>query len=431
MPDILHFLPVIKLAAAFIIMLAAIRCRINLGISIIAGAATIALFFDLSPELWAGTAVFALSHPQTLMLSAIVLLILLLSDVLEKTGQTTRLMHAVSGHLRNPRLRLVFFPVLIGLLPMPGGAVFSAPMIGAVAEKMQLKDSTLTALNYWFRHIWETWWPLYPGIILAASMSGVPIATICLLGLPGMLVMVACGWYFLLRPAVLPLPEEFSDGKDAIPANSQYCMEKEGLPLLVAIAGAVFLETALSRLIPAIPFEVGIIVALAAGLMTAMLQNKETIHILKKALLRRHLWQMVLVIASIFIFKGVLDAAGVVKQLAKLGDDQVALTASTIILPFCVGAVSGITMAYVGATFPLIISLVAQAGMQEYLPAYIVLAIFSGFTGIMATPLHICFVLTCQYFRCSLGSAWRKIAPACLVLFCCGLAYHSLLLLSL
>jgi len=428
-PDSL--LPLIKLAAAFIIMLLAIRFRVNLGLSIISGGAAVGLFFGLAPDMWLPTVFTGLTSPQTLMLAAIVLLILLLSDVLEKSGQTLRLMDALSGYLKNPRLRLVFFPMLIGLLPMPGGAVFSAPMIGAVASRMQVSKDTLAALNYWYRHVWETWWPLYPGIILAASLSGIPITTICAFGLPGMAIMLAAGWFFMLRPAVLSLPPATVQTDSTVTASTPKAVLRQGLPLLVAIGGSVLLETVLAFSAQGIPFESGVIAALAAGILTAAVQNKGSAGILAASLRHRHLWQMVLVIAAIFVFKEMLNTTGAVHQLAQLAGGRTALTVSCIFMPFIVGAVSGITMAYVGATFPLIVSLAVQAGLQDSLTAYVMLAIFSGFTGIMATPLHVCFVLTCQYFHCTLSKAWRHVALPCLLLFCSGLVYHGLLLLWL
>ena len=43
---------------------------------------------------------------------------------------------------------------------MPAGALFSAPFVAAVDEGGELESSHKVAINYWFRHIWEDWWPL-------------------------------------------------------------------------------------------------------------------------------------------------------------------------------------------------------------------------------------------------------------------------------
>ncbi len=424
MPPLMSLMPLIKLASVFVVMLVAIRCRITLMLSICLGSVVMALLFGLPFSQWPATVGWALLQPQTLYLAIIVALILLLSDILDKTGQATRLMDSLAGYLRHPRLRIIFFPVLIGLLPMPGGAVFSAPMLGSVSEKLRVAPQDRVLLNYWFRHIWETWWPLYPGIILAASICDIPIAHLALVGLPGMAVMLLLGWFFLLRPGVLVL-EDAGNGVPAV-RNARSVL-RFGLPLLVAIVGAVGMEVGLSLFLPGVPFEIGVMAALAAAIGAAMGQNPGSGRIIVQSLGRRHLWDMLGVVASIFIFKDMLQAAGVITQLSAMAGGTAALFAAATLLPYLVGLVSGITLAYVGATFPLLTGLIVQTGMQEHQIAYVMLAIFSGFTGIMSSPLHICFVLSCQYFKVDIGTAWRRLVLPCILLISSGIAYFMVL----
>ena len=129
--------------------------------------------FGLGPVPLVKAGVLALTQEKFHFLIAIVGLILILSDAMERSGQSKRLMNALSGFLRSPRLRLVFFPALIGLLPMPGGAVFSAPMVKTVSEDMRISNSQRAVVNYWFRHVWELVWPLYPGIILTLGLANI------------------------------------------------------------------------------------------------------------------------------------------------------------------------------------------------------------------------------------------------------------------
>lgn len=424
MPSADVMLPLVKLAAVFAVMLAGIRLRLGLILSICLGSPVMALLYGLPVGRWPATVGEALVQPQTLYLAVIVALILLLSDVLEKTGQAARLMDSLAGYLRHPRLRIVFFPLLIGLLPMPGGAVFSAPMLGSVAERLRVPAQDRVLLNYWYRHVWETWWPLYPGIILAASISGLPIGEIALYGLPGMAVMLGLGWVFLLRPGKLTLDELV--GVAAAPRDIRQVM-RHGTPLFIAIAGAVGLEVGLALFAPDVPFELGVMAALAAAILAAVVQNPGSAALVLRALFSKHLWIMLGVVASIFIFKDMLQAAGVIAQLSALAHGDGALFAAATVLPYLVGLVSGITLAYVGATFPLLTGIIVQTGMQDHMAAYLVLAIFSGFTGIMSSPLHICFVLSCQYFKVDIGTAWRRLVVPCVLLISSGMLYFGLL----
>ncbi|WP_316899457.1 DUF401 family protein [Pseudodesulfovibrio indicus] len=417
--------PFLKVLFAFLIMLAGMRFKIGLGLSILAGGAIMGLLFGMGLLPIARTGVLALTQEKFLFLAAIVGFILILSDAMERSGQSKRLMEALSGFLTSPRLRLVFFPALIGLLPMPGGAVFSAPMIKTVSEDMRISNSDRAVLNYWFRHVWELIWPLYPGIILTLALADIQIIDLISYTWPGTPIMLLAGWIFFLRPGVL-------GAKDlAIPMlpvkRSKSAALREGLPLLIAIVGAIGLETSIAAFAPTIPFELGVVVALAAAVVCVMVQNTQLgLKFLRDVLTKKSLWSMIFVITAIFVFKDILQAAGVVEEMARVAGGEAALFASAAFLPFLVGLVAGINVAFVGATFPLLLGVLASLNMQDQMIPYIVLATFCGFTGVMISPIHICFILTCEYFQCDLASTWRKVVGPCLVFLASGVGLFFL-----
>jgi len=412
-------LPFVKVIAAFCLMLVGIRNKLGLALSILAGGLFMGLIFGLSITALLKASSLALVQEKFLFLATIVGAILILSDALERSGQSGRLMDALSGYLVRPRLRLIFFPALIGLLPMPGGAIFSAPMVKAVSAGMRLNKEEKVVINYWFRHVWEMAWPLYPGIILTVALADVPVTAYIARSWPGVIAMFAIGWFFFLRPGVLSTA--------ALPAAADLPMEKrskrkvltEGLPLIIAIVGAVGLETLLAGFAPNISFEWGVIIALLAAIICIMVQNRLGGSFLAAVLRKKSLWTMLMVIAAIFVFKDVMQAAGIVEAMAQSAGGGVALFAAAVFLPFLVGMVAGINVAFVGATFPLLIGLLISLGMEDRIIPYLILGSFSGFTGVMISPIHICFVLTCNYFETDLGRAWRRlVAPS----ICFGLS---------
>jgi hypothetical protein len=419
-------LPFIKVIGAFLLILLGIRSRIGLGLSILAGGLAMGLLFGLDPRTWVRVSATALTREKFLFLSAIVGLILILSDALERSGQSRRLMNALSGYLVSPRLRLVFFPALIGLLPMPGGAIFSAPLVKAVSAEMALPNEDRALINYWFRHVWEVAWPLYPGVILTVALADIPIGSFVARTWPGVIAMFALGWFFYLRPGVLG-----SAGLVMAPAQEARSIGpvlREGTPLLVAIAGAIGLESAISAYAPGIPFEWGVIAALALAVLCIMGQNRLGLPFLGDVLARKKLRDMLLVIAAIFIFKDVMESAGVVESMARSAGDRAALVAAALFLPFLVGMVAGINVAFVGATFPLLLGLLEAMGLGERRIPYLVLATFAGFTGVMISPIHICFILTCEYFAIDLGRAWRRLVAPCICFALTGCALFWILL---
>jgi uncharacterized protein len=406
-------LPFLKVFAAFAVILVGMKNRLGLAQSIFVGGWFLGLVFGLSLAECLVTSGEALLHGRFHLLLAIVAAILVLSDALERTGQSTRLMASLAGYLVGPRLRLVFFPALIGLLPMPGGAVFSAPMVKAVSNGMTLSQEDRAVINYWFRHVWEMGWPLYPGIILTVALAGVPITAFLTYSWPGVAAMFAIGWFFFLRPGILD-PGTGGARGEAAGGNCPRRVVREGLPLLIAIVGAIAMETLLSHFAPGIPFEWGVIVALVAAIACIAVQNRLGTSYLRQILKKRSLWGMLLVIAAIFIFKDLMQAAGVVTAISAAAGSGVALFAAAVFLPFLVGAVAGINVAFVGATFPLLLGLLESLAMEEQTIPYLVLAYFSGCTGVLVSPIHICFVLTCDYFGTDLFRSWRRIVLPCL-----------------
>jgi integral membrane protein (TIGR00529 family) len=196
-------LPFIKVLAAFALMLTGMRNKIGLSLSIFCGGAFMGLVFGLDINSLSVTAALALTQEKFLFLTTIVGLIMILSDGLERSGQSQRLMRAVSNYLTSPRLRLIFFPALIGLLPMPGGAIFSAPMVRTVGDELKLRNEDQAVINYWFRHVWEMAWPLYPGIILTVALAGIPISALISKTWPGVVAMYIFGYYYFLRKGIL------------------------------------------------------------------------------------------------------------------------------------------------------------------------------------------------------------------------------------
>ncbi|CCO23551.1 DUF401 family protein [Maridesulfovibrio hydrothermalis] len=423
-----NLLPLLKILFVFVCMLVGIRLKLGVGPSILIGAVVLAFFTSMGAWVFLETAGAAVADEKTIFLGLIVALIMVLSGLLERTGQAGRIMESLAGYLKNPRLRLVFFPALIGLLPMPGGAIFSAPMIQEAACGLDVSGRDKVVINYWFRHVWELAWPLFPGMILGAALCGMSIFEFIGYTFPGTIFCIALGWFFFLRPSVLPMNGNNKACENHPPKGGLKKVVKEGLPLITAIGGAFIFEGILSFIFPGIPFEAGIILALFAAVCCALFANSGSMKIVCGLLVEKRFLNMVFMIVCVFVFKDILGACGLVDELARLAGGEAALIAAAVLVPFLIGFIAGITLAFVGAAMPLVVGLVHAAGLSEQLPAWMTLCMFSGFAGIMASPLHICFLLTCEYFKVELYSAWKKVAMPSMVLMLLGVAYFFVLL---
>ncbi len=443
----------LKIVVVFVAMLVGIRYRLGVAWSILIGSVLLVLLFGHGPLFWVTNSTAALQDPKLLFLGAIVGLILLLSGLMEHTGQAGRFMEALAGRLRGPRLALIFFPSLIGLLPMPGGAIFSAPMLKEMAGRVwrgrPLTGEDLALINYWFRHVWEMAWPLYPGVILAAALAHISVFKLIAWCFPGMFVCFVLGWVFVLRPLFaavkaseptetalgvrteatpdLASPESAPAKTDAAPRVGLGRLLWEGLPLVAAIVGAVGLEVVTTTLMPEITSEWGVLLALFLAALIAALQNRVPPREVLRQLFSRHLLNMLFLVVAVFMFKEALGRSGAVEGLADLvggeGGGEIGLLGVAVVLPLVMGLIAGITVAYVGAAFPLLLGLVAQLGQDSNLMAYMMLGMYSGFAGVLASPLHLCFVLTCQYYQVDAAPVWRRLIWPAVLFQAFGMLY--------
>jgi integral membrane protein (TIGR00529 family) len=408
----------------FILVLICIRKKLSLGNAFILGAIFLSVLFGLKPLAVLKSMVASILDPKTLSIAGIVSLILILSNSMEMAGQMQRLLDSFRGLVSSPRLNLAILPALIGLLPMPGGAAFSAPMVKKLGTQSKLSGAQLSFVNYWFRHIWEHWWPLYPGILLTTVITDLSLPFIMLLMCPFTIIAVWLGYRAL----------KDSELSGDVRASSQHAplrpFLKELVPIIIAIVPGLAMGIIFSSVFPAFPIskEIGLILALCIAIGWVWYENGTSKNRIWSTLLNPRLLKMMYMIAAILIFKGILansNAADAVGQ--ELVQMRAPLVLIAVALPFLVGMVGGITIAFVGSALPILIPLIHSFGEAAFLPAYIMLILACGFTGVMLSPLHLCFLLSNEHFGVSMGSVYKHLWWPCAALIAASIIYFGVL----
>lgn len=415
-------IPFLKLALVFLLMLCGIRFRLGLGFSALGGSLLLAVIFGVPLQQWLQLSLDIFTDRTVLTVWGVVILVLSLSSLMEQTKQAERFMEALACKITSPIVRMVFFPVLIGLLPMPGGAVFSAPMINAVAKNLHVPEEDKSLINYWFRHTAEMSWPLFPALIMAAGLAGISTPQLSCWTAPMTVVFAMVGWWFFIRPlrvAAAPAPPVHDGGWGAV--------LRQGAPIFVALAGALLMEVLLSLLLPGHPMDDGVLVALVVAVVLCLRQNGLGLRAFVKTVCRPHVRSMIFMVGALGVFKNVLAGGGVVEQLLEAGTGPAALWMVALVLPLIVGALTGLLMACVGSTFPLLIVLAQSMGGDGGIMPWLVLGLASAMTGCMASPLHICFVLSCEYFKVGMASSLRRLMLPCGIFLLCGVGYFLII----
>jgi len=418
----------IRILIVFAVILIGINRKLALGHCFSMGAFVLGVLFGMNPVEILKSAVIALSDPKTLSLAAVVSLILVLSHSLEAAGQMQRLLDRFQGLIRIQAISIVVFPALIGLLPMPGGAIFSAPMVKNLGCRGQLNAADLSYVNYWFRHIWEYWWPLYPGILLITAIGGLNLWSLVLTALPMTFVAIIAGYW--------PIRAKLSFfGQGCLVANpeterSPWPFFRELTPIWMVIVLGIAIGSGLSQLnmLGNIAKETGLIIALMLAILLVWHTNGLSQTTRRKILINRKLGILVYMVASILIFKGILeDSQAVVAVSNDLLRWGIPLTVVVVTLPMLVGLVAGITIAFVGTTFPILISLIHASPASHALLSYLILGLVSGFIGVLFSPLHVCLLLSNEYFETSLDQVYRHLLVPCSVMLIAVLIYFQIL----
>jgi len=126
------------------------------------------------------------------------------NNLLQEKGNLKNIVTSLKAFIKDPRLSLIIPPAFMGLLPMPAGALFSAPMVEESSKNLKIGAENKTFLNYWSRHLWEYTWPLYPGLILTTAIFNVPIRKIIFAQFPLTLAAVFAGFLFGVRKFLSP-----------------------------------------------------------------------------------------------------------------------------------------------------------------------------------------------------------------------------------
>jgi hypothetical protein len=413
-----------RIGLIFVLILLMIKRKWSLGNAFLAGSIGLGIVFGMAPLAIARSVCMALVHPKTLSLALVVSLILVLSHCLENSGQMARLLDRFKGLIRNPRVNLVTFPALIGLLPMPGGAIFSAPMVKTLGQDHKLTPAHLSYTNYWFRHIWEYWWPLYPGILLTTALANVDLWQIVAYTGPLTLVALAAG-YWPLR-GLISAPVTTLSQKTALP------FFKELTPIVFVIVFGLILGFFFSWLFTppllSIAKELGLIMALLISIFWVWQANQMDFTARWAIVKNPALLKMIYMVAAILIFKGILEDSQAVAQVSReMLRWNMPLLPIVMLLPFLVGAVAGITIAFVGTTFPILISLIDTMGNNALLLPYLMLALATGFAGVLLSPLHLCFLLSNEYFRTTLIPVYKLMTVPLISLLVGAVVYFQIL----
>ena len=390
----------LKIALVFAGIVVLLSRKWNLGLVLLIACVAVGLLFTYPLQYVALDVLLATIDPLTLRLALIVVLIMTLGELLRQTAGLKGTVKSLQALIPNGRIVIAALPALVGLLPMVGGAVFSAPMVDEVGDRLKASSERKTFVNYWFRHIWEPIFPLYPSMLLATELLHKTSIQLAAATWPLTVTAAAGGLLF----GLLKLPRR-GDGDPTTASHAQ------NLRILAKSIWPIALVVILP-LILRIDENIDLILSLVITITLMMASKRIPLGNLG-SILRKHIpWNTVIVIFSALIFRRVLEQSGAVGAVSRgLTELNLPIPLVAFAIPFIASLLTGLVAAGYAVGFPVVLPLIVASG-EVVPPAWATWLMAGGFMGVMCSPMHLCLALTRVYFKAEWNALYRFILPS-------------------
>jgi hypothetical protein len=353
--------------------------------------------------------------------------VLLLEGTMNKSGMLKALAVSSVSLFSDSRYAAISLPSTIGFIPSVGGAYFSAPLLQEVLKDSDISGDRKAFLNYWYRHIWECAIPLYPGVIMASQITGLSVPKVMLFQVAFIVVGAISGFVVGFRN----LAKQPGPGGQLLARVFGFL--KYAWPILLAILLVVTLP-----IYPCWSLLSTVLILWVFKFFNWSVfdKNDQRYHrisswqkmvklfagrdwnILGKAFKESFRFNYFIILLGSVVFHQVLESSPGIKEmsawLTTTGIDPVIWA---IFLPALIGMLTGITIAFIGISFPIIVAL---AGTSSY--GIFALAYISGIIGILYSPVHVCIVLTTDYFRTTIFKVFKLMIVPAILQFLTGIA---------
>ncbi len=382
---------VLKIALTFAVILILLRRKMNVGFVMLIATGILFMLYRFDATGIGRTIQETAFNRVTLTLMLALSFIRMFEIVLREQQVLATMMASVKEYFSSRKTLIVSMPLLIGMLPIVGGAYFSAPMVDESTKDLRMSQEEKAFVNYWFRHPWEYVLPLYPGILLASAVASIPLYNLILANMVYACAVIGTGFLFSMRNL----------GPESFIKRSRAWEKKDTVGFIPIVA----------ILILVIGFRVQLHYALIMLIVPLFVIYRYSAKDMWRIARHGFTRDMLILIFGIMLFKETMEYSGAVSNLSRLFIEKGIPTLPIFcLLPFLTGVLTGLTIGFVGSTFPLLISLEGGTSL-----AALSLAFACGFIGVLLSPVHVCLILTREYFKADLWLVYKKMIPASVI----------------
>jgi integral membrane protein (TIGR00529 family) len=374
-----------------------VQLKISIAISVFLLAIITAIFKGLGVIYIIHLLTRTLTRMDTINMILVIIIVTYLGEVLKTSG----LLSDISSTFKkifSPKIYLPLYALVIGLLPMPGGALVSAPMVEEGAQDVEINQEEKALLNFWFRHVWEPISPLYPEFLLGVSILGTTIGKVISIQWPLSLGMLLSGILF-----VIPLIKSETRPTDGV--NFQILIN-----ILRSLSPIIFIFIILMSFKNLPSF-----VAMLSGLIYLIIMKRVTLSKLKSSFKFKKIIEYTFLIYSIFFLREIITSTNF--ALSVYNELQILKAPTFLILfllPFSIGFLAGISSASIGIAYPLLMPLLKSNGALN--SSNVLIAYLGVWTALLFTPMHLCLSLSVDYFKTNFTKVYKLMLKPFLLL---------------
>jgi len=163
-----------------------------------------------------------------------------------------------------------------------------------------------------------------------------------------------------------------------------------------------------------VAFKIYMLAALGLAVMVSLLLLKAGGK-LKLSLIKKAFNLPILaVLVSVMIFKNLIihsDMSSTIESLIENAESYRVII--MFFIPFSIGFLTGVNQSYAGIAFPILIPIVGLENPDLNMVAFLYI---SGFMGVLLSPVHLCLVLSSEYYGANLAKVFKFLIPPVLVM---------------
>jgi len=392
---------IIKIIFTLFLIIFLLKKKMNIGYVMLIASLILFILYLMPFPLIIKTLKQSIINDVTIKLFLALTLIRIFEMILREHNILKNMMNSIKVIFKKRKLITISMPLLIGLMPSVGGAYFSAPMVAETTKDLKISPEEKSFINYWFRHPWEFILPLYPGILLASAITKIELHNLISANLLFAFLMLTTGFLFSMKGL-----------RGSI--DKQTDISKKGLwsfaPIISVLCFVLILHVEL---------HLSLLIVNTFLLVFYKYKPDKIFSVIKYGFSL----EILILIFGVMLFKETLESSGAVGNLSRFFiKEGVPLIPILFLLPFITGFLTGITVGFVGSTFPLIINITNTNSIN-----IISFAFASGFLGVLLSPVHICLILTKEYFKADMAGIYKIMITPCLVVMAGALIEYLIL----